>query len=129
MPRGGMSHASDEEDSIEAISEQAGDSFDFMSEQITTEQDDKESDKDEVVWVEPDINDKPTLHKYFHTSLQRHESIVVQPKGKSLERSLHLDQPVFFLRDIPIKEQYKKALKKINAVTCPEKNREKEKPE
>ena len=44
-PRGGMSHASDVEDAIEPISEQAGDSFEFMSEQITTENEDDASEK------------------------------------------------------------------------------------
>jgi len=44
-------------------------------------------------------------------------SIVVQPKGDNLQRSCKLDQPVFFLRDMPVKEQYKAALKKIQQVT------------
>ena len=57
----------------------------------------------------------------FHEVMGHYQSIVIQPSGKSLERSCKLDQPVFTLREKPVKEQYKLALKKINEMLYPEK--------
>ena len=52
--------------------------------------------------------------------MQPFSSIVIQPEGQALIRSRKLDAPVFTLRDMPVKEQYKRAMKKINEVLNPE---------
>ena len=47
----------------------------------------------------------------FYECLAPFASIVIQPKGAAKDKSYKLDQPVFILRDMPVKEQYKKAMR------------------
>ena len=48
------------------------------------------------------------------------QSIVIQPEGDSLKKSCQLDNPIFILRDMPVKEQYKKAKKQVEELLHPE---------
>ena len=61
--------------------------------------------------------------------MQQFKSIVIQPRGDYLGRSCELDHPVFVLREMPVKEHYMQALKKINEVLHPETADKKQKPE
>ena len=38
----------------------------------------------------------------------------------SQDRAIKLDAPIFTLRDMPVKEQYKRAMKKINEMLFPD---------
>ena len=104
----------EDDDDIEVISEHAGDSLDFLSENLTTEMDRRSP------LYDGDKQNATERNRNFHETMDRCSAIIVQPKGRDLERSCRLEQPVFFLRDLPVKEQYKKALKKIHMVTNPE---------
>ena len=52
-------------------------------------------------------------NRIFHEVMEPFKSIVIQPTGTALNKSAKLDLPVFTLRELPVKEQYKRALKKI----------------
>ena len=68
---------------------------------------------------------KSQNNRLFHQTLETFKSIVIQPSGQALDQSCSLDLPVFTLRSMPVKEQYKKALEKVNAALHPEQAREK----
>ena len=59
-------------------------------------------------------------NKAFHEVMEAFSSVVIQPEGDSLRKACKLDRPVFTLRDMPVKEQYKKAVKQIEELLHPE---------
>ena len=65
----------------------------------------------------------------FHDVMEPFSSIVIQPTGHSLNKSVKLEYPIFKLRDKPVKEQYKLAMRKINESLYPELLEAKKKPE
>ena len=73
--------------------------------------------------------DKVERNKFFHQVMQPFSSIVIQPTGNALDRSFKLNTPVFTLRDMPVKEQYKKGMRKINELYHPELVNKRNKPE
>ena len=56
-------------------------------------------------------------------------SIVIQPDGESLDLACKLDHPVFKLRELPIREQYKKALRRVEEKQNPGMHKRKPKQE
>ena len=112
---------------IEPISERQ-DSLDFHSEYLSTNHEDSSSKAQDYLSRVEHMN-QTDRNRWFHEAMNHFQSIVVQPKGKNLERSAKLDTPVFYLRHMPVKEQYKQALKKIEEVTHPEKFAKDKKPE
>ena len=52
--------------------------------------------------------------------MEDYGSIVIQPAGQALDQSYKLDHPVFTLRAMPVREQYRKANKKIMEIKHPE---------
>ena len=62
----------------------------------------------------------PQRNKAFHEVMEAFSSVVIQPEGDSLRKACKLDRPVFTLRDMPVKEQYKKAVKQIEELLHPE---------
>ena len=103
-------------ETIEPISERC-DSLDFMSENLSTQRDVMSEDRE--IRRSEQMN-QVERNKWFHETMNYFSSIVVQPKGRNLDRSCKLEMPVFYLRLMPVKEQYKQALKKIQEVTNPE---------
>lgn len=90
-------------ESIEPISERC-DSLDFLSENLSTQRDMMSEDR-EIRRAEH--MNQTERNKWFHETMNYFSSIVVQPKGTNLNRSCKLDMPVFYLRLMPVKEQYK----------------------
>ena len=72
---------------------------------------------------------QPERNRIFHEVMQPFSSIVIQPSGESLNKSYKLNQPIFMLRELPVKEQYKKAMRKINETLYPELLEARKKPE
>ena len=58
-------------------------------------------------------------NRMFHKCMEPFSSIVIQPEGISLQRSVKLDIPMFTIRDIPVRLQYKKAKQRVNETFYP----------
>ena len=56
----------------------------------------------------------------FHDAMLPFSSIMIQPSGPALQRACKLDYPVFTLREQPVRQQYKQAVKKVNKILHPE---------
>ena len=112
---------SDTNDSLDEVTENM-DSNDFTSERLTTPGAEMRSLGD---WSQ-DFEEKfknltvPQRNKLFHDVMDAFQSIVIQPEGDSLKKSCQLDNPIFILRDMPVKEQYKKAKKQVEELLHPE---------
>ena len=63
---------------------------------------------------------QPERNMMFHDAMLPFSSILIQPSGQALLRSCKLDQPVFTLREKPVRQQYKQAVAKINHILHPE---------
>lgn len=63
---------------------------------------------------------QPERNMMFHDAMLPFSSILIQPSGQALLRSCKLDQPVFTLREKPVRQQYKQAVAKINHLLHPE---------
>ena len=55
----------------------------------------------------------------FYNAMAPYASTIIQPEGQALMRSYKLERPIFTLRTMPVKEQYKRAIDKVTEALYP----------